>query len=126
MPWEQIVPEGYVILNGESQAAKLTGAQTGLSPQDAEAYARLADRLFRMPIVYMEYSGAFGDMQTVRKARSVLTGARLFYGGGIDSLDKAKLAAEAADTIVVGNAVYDRLEQALETVQVIASERLES
>ena len=126
MPWEQVVAEGYIILNDDSAAARLTEARTDLSRRDVEAYARLADKLFRTPIVYMEYSGTFGDMETVRGVRSAIGEARLFYGGGIDSLDKAKLAAEAADTIVVGNAIYERLEQALETVQVIGLERLKS
>lgn len=124
MPWEQIIAEGYIILNPDSAAAALTGALAPVTAQDAEAYARMADKLFRTPVVYMEYSGTFGDMDTVRRARSALTGARLFYGGGIDSLEKARLALDAADTIVVGNALYDRLEQALETVHVLREERL--
>jgi putative glycerol-1-phosphate prenyltransferase len=116
MNWDEMMPEGYVILNAQSAAARLTRADTAMDARDVVALARMADRMFRLPIFYVEYSGAFGDMELVRKAKDVLQHARLFYGGGIDSLEKAKQAAEAADTIVVGNAVYENLDQALETV----------
>jgi putative glycerol-1-phosphate prenyltransferase len=117
--WEQIVPEGYLILNQQSTAAEVTQAKCDLTEQDVVAYARLADKLFRMPIFYMEYSGIYGNMDWVRQAANVLQSAQLFYGGGIDSPEKAYLAAQAAHTIVVGNAIYDCLEQALATVNAI-------
>ncbi|GAB7055637.1 heptaprenylglyceryl phosphate synthase [Paenibacillus sp. YK5] len=117
--WDQIVTEGYIILNGDATAAKLTEADTRLSVKDVEAYGRMADRLFRCPIVYLEYSGTFGDMALVRRVRSLLSQARLFYGGGIDGPEKARQAAEAAHTIVVGNAVYENLELALATVDAV-------
>lgn len=116
--WDEIVAEGYVILNSEAAAAKLTKARANLDAKDVAAYARMADKLFNMPIVYLEYSGVFGDMELVRRTRQVLENARLFYGGGIDSLAKAQQAAEVADTIVVGNIIYSDLEQALQTVNV--------
>jgi putative glycerol-1-phosphate prenyltransferase len=114
--WDEILTEGYIILNEDSTAAQLTAADTRLETKDVIAYARMADKLFRMPIVYIEYSGKFGDMDLVRRTRETLTDARLFYGGGIDSLDKARAAGAAADTIVVGNIIYSDLEQALQTV----------
>jgi putative glycerol-1-phosphate prenyltransferase len=116
--WDEIIAEGYVILNNEAAAAKLTKARANLDAKDVAAYARMADKLFHMPIVYLEYSGVFGDMELVRRTRQVLENARLFYGGGIDSLAKAQQAAEVADTIVVGNIIYSDLEQALQTVNV--------
>jgi putative glycerol-1-phosphate prenyltransferase len=117
--WEQIVPEGYLILNQHSTAAEVAEAKCDLTEQDVVAYARLADKLFRMPIFYMEYSGKYGNMDWVQQAANVLQSAQLFYGGGIDSAEKAYLAAQAAHTIVVGNAIYDCLEQALATVNAI-------
>lgn len=116
--WDEILAEGYIILNKEATAAQLTSARTDLDAKDVAAYARMADKLFHMSIVYLEYSGTFGDMELVRRTRQVLENARLLYGGGIDSLEKAQQAAEAADTIVVGNIVYSDLEQALQTVNV--------
>ncbi|MNN82829.1 Heptaprenylglyceryl phosphate synthase [compost metagenome] len=79
----------------------------------------MADRLLHCPIFYMEYSGTFGDMALVARMKGLLKDARLFYGGGIDSPEKAYQAAEAAHTIIVGNAIYDQLEQALATVQAV-------
>lgn len=117
--WSQVVTEGYVILNGESTAAQVTSANTELDMRDVEAYARLSDRMLRCPIFYMEYSGTFGDMAFVSRARALLKDARCFYGGGIDSADKAYEAALAAHTVVVGNAVYESPEQALATVQAV-------
>lgn len=114
--WDEILAEGYIILNAEATAAKLTSANTNLDTKDVVAYARMADKLFRMPIVYIEYSGQFGDMELVARTKNAVVHARLFYGGGIDCVDKAKEAALAADTIVVGNIIYSDLEQALQTV----------
>lgn len=123
MPWEDIVPEGYVILNPASTAARLTGADTTLAAKDVLAYAKLCDRLLKLPVFYLEYSGTFGDMELVRRVAAGLERSRFFYGGGIDGLDKAREAAGAAHTIVVGNIVYEDLERALSTVRILEEDR---
>ncbi|WP_127580251.1 heptaprenylglyceryl phosphate synthase [Paenibacillus koleovorans] len=119
MHWEQVAAEGYVILNGASAAARLTGARTELDVRDVTAYARLSERMFHFPIFYVEYSGVFGDMELVRRVAAVLERSRLFYGGGIDGAERAIEAARAAHTIVVGNIVYEDLERALATVRAV-------
>jgi putative glycerol-1-phosphate prenyltransferase len=119
MPWDQIIPEGYIILNEDCSAAKVTKAQTEIGAEGLAAFARLADRLFRFPIFYIEYSGRFGDMELVKKTAGMLTSARLFYGGGIDGAETARQAKQAAHTIVVGNVIYENLERALDTVRAI-------
>lgn len=118
LPWDRMACEAYIILNGESTAGRMTEARTDLDEEDVVAYAQLAEQMFHMPIVYVEYSGRFGDMKLARAVRETLRDSRCFYGGGIDSLEKARLAAQAADTIVVGNVIYTDLQQALETVKV--------
>ncbi|MDF2723818.1 MAG: heptaprenylglyceryl phosphate synthase [Paenibacillus sp.] len=119
MMWDQLAGEGYIILNRHSSAAQVTKACTELDAADVTAYAQLAERMFQLPVVYIEYSGMFGDMDLVRRVASSLENARLFYGGGIDTADKAREAARTAHTIVVGNVIYDDLERALETVDAV-------
>jgi putative glycerol-1-phosphate prenyltransferase len=107
-------------LNPACKAAELTGAKTDLSAEDVLAYARMAEHFFRLPIFYMEYSGTYGNRELVGQVKEVLSQTRLFYGGGIDSVDKAQEMAHIADTIVVGNVLYEDLEKALSTVQAVA------
>lgn len=121
--WDEVLTEGYVILNADSAAARITNAETTVDVQDVVAYARIAEHLFQMPIFYIEYSGKFGDMELVRQVRRTLRNTQLFYGGGIDGLDRANEAAAVADTIVVGNAIYENLEGALQTLEVLGLER---
>lgn len=119
LPWESIVGEAYLVLNPDSTVARLTGSDARLSLDEAVAYSQVADRLWNVPVLYVEYSGTFGDMAVLQAIKQSLRQAHLFYGGGIDGPDKAALAARAADTVVVGNAVYDRLASALATVKAV-------
>ncbi|AZN38464.1 heptaprenylglyceryl phosphate synthase [Paenibacillus albus] len=119
IPWENTSAEGYLILNGDAEAAKLTSATSSLDAEGVTAHIYMADRLMRLPVIYMEYSGKFGDMELVKRAKSMVTGARVFYGGGIDNADKARAAANAAHTVIVGNIIYDDLEAALSTVEAV-------
>ncbi|NMI03841.1 heptaprenylglyceryl phosphate synthase [Paenibacillus sp. SZ31] len=116
IPWDLLIAEGYIVLNANSTVARLTGADTELTTGAAVAYAQAAERLLNLPIVYMEYSGTFGDMELVGETHRQLDRAHLIYGGGIDDPEKATQAAQVADTVVVGNIVYSDLHKALETV----------
>ncbi|WKA52903.1 heptaprenylglyceryl phosphate synthase [Planococcus liqunii] len=120
MDWEELIPEGYCILNPDCKAAELTQAKTDITIDDVVAYARMAEHFFRLPIFYMEYSGTYGNAGWVRDVRRVLDNTRLFYGGGIDSPEKAKEMSAIADTIVVGNLIYENIENAMATVQAVA------
>ena len=117
--WNQVIVEGYVVLNPESAVAKLTDSKTDLEMDDLVAYARLSDQLLKLPILYIEYSGTYGDVEWIKEVRSVVHHSRIFYGGGINSLEKAKEMAKYADTIIVGNLIYENFEQALSTVQLL-------
>ncbi|MGJ9382125.1 heptaprenylglyceryl phosphate synthase [Salipaludibacillus sp. CF4.18] len=117
MNWEQVLSEGYCVLNEESKVAQLTDAKTDLENDDILAYARMTDQLFHMPIFYLEYSGTYGDPAIVKEVSDILEKAQLFYGGGIESLEQAREMAEHADTIVIGDAIYKDLKAALKTVK---------
>ena len=116
MNWEEINVQGYCILNEECKAAKLTDANTHLNKEDVAAYAMMAEKMFHLPIFYLEYSGAYGDPDFVTEAKKVLNNTVLFYGGGITTREQAEEMASIADVIVVGNVIYENLESALQTV----------
>ncbi|MEH7491088.1 heptaprenylglyceryl phosphate synthase, partial [Neobacillus niacini] len=83
MDWEEIVMEGYCILNEECKAAKLTSANATASTEEVKAYAMMAEKMFHLPIFYLEYSGTYGDVKVVSEVKKVLRETVLFYGGGI-------------------------------------------
>lgn len=116
--WEQVIIEGYIILNQNSSGAKLTKSKSLTQFEDVLAYAVLADKLLRLPIIYIEYSGMYGNVDWVKKLSNYIEDANLYYGGGIDSINKAKEMSFYADTIVVGNIIYENLERALSTVYI--------
>lgn len=116
MNWDEIFVEGYCILNPDCKAAQLTKANTELDAEDVAAYAMMAEKMFHLPIFYLEYSGKYGDLSIVKAAKENLENTVLFYGGGITSVGQAQEIAQLADVVVVGNIIYDNLEEALKTV----------
>lgn len=121
MDWEEIIPEGYCILNPDCKAARLTEITEIPDTEDVIAYARMAEHLFKLPVFYMEYSGAYGDSALVQEAADILEKTRLFYGGGIRSVEEAETMAQVADTVIIGNIIYDDLKAALATVKAVKS-----
>lgn len=117
VPWNQVLLEAYVSLNPNAKVSRLTKAMTELEQSDLIAYVRFADRLFRLPIFYMEYSGTYGDIEKVKAVSQEITFARLFYGGGLVQRNQVKEMARWADTIVVGNLVYMNVQRAAQTVR---------
>jgi phosphoglycerol geranylgeranyltransferase len=107
IPWETVVPEAYIVLNPDSSVGKVTKSVCNLKPEEVAAYTAVADHYFHFPVVYIEYSGTYGDPGIVKAASEAIDKAILYYGGGIDSAEKAAEMSKYADTIVVGNAVYD-------------------
>ncbi|WP_163653722.1 heptaprenylglyceryl phosphate synthase [Listeria sp. PSOL-1] len=118
LPWDKMTSVSYIILNKESKVATLTQAKTDLTVADIIAYAEIADNLFQMPVVYLEYSGIYGNKEVVRTVSEVLKRAKLWYGGGIKTKEQALEMAQFADTIVVGNIIYEDFAAALETAMV--------
>lgn len=116
---EELVMEGYCILNEKCKAAELTKAKTDISIEDVVAYAEVAEQLLKLPIFYLEYSGAYGSIEVVKEVSKVLSQTKLFYGGGITSVRQAVEMSQFADTIIVGNIIYENLKEALLTVKAV-------
>lgn len=104
--WTRVLVEGYLVLNPDCAVAELTQAKAPLSAAEAAAYAVAGEALLSMPVIYLEYSGTYGDPHTVKEICRLVENAHLFYGGGIDSYEKAAEMGSHADTIIVGNALY--------------------
>ena len=118
--WEKVVAEAYIVLNPDSSVGKVTKANCDLTKEAVAAYATVADRYFRFPIVYIEYSGMYGDPAVVEAASRAIDQSTLYYGGGINSAERAAEMSRYADTIVVGNAVYEKGASVLrETVRAV-------
>lgn len=119
IPWQNVSTVGYCVLNSDSTVAQVTKSETSLSSEDIIAYGRLAAHLLRMPFFYLEYSGRLADVEQIKAISlgiNIHKQAQLIYGGGISSREEAIEMSLYADIIVVGNIIYDNLEQALETV----------
>ncbi|MER1986798.1 MAG: heptaprenylglyceryl phosphate synthase [Solibacillus sp.] len=119
MVWDELVAEGYCVLNPDCKVAHATDAKTDLDVDDVVAYARMAEKLFKLPIFYVEYSGTYGDVEIIKEVSNVLEETKLFYGGGITTAQQAEEMAKYADTVIVGNVIYDDLKAALKTVKAV-------
>lgn len=121
--FEEVVFEGYVVLNPDCKVAQLTQAQTKLDQEDIEAYAQMINDMYKLPVMYIEYSGTYGEIEMIKSASAMLTHTQLFYGGGINSLDEAQDMAAYADTIIVGDIIYTDIDKALNTVKIKESHK---
>ncbi|WP_135851759.1 heptaprenylglyceryl phosphate synthase [Halorussus salinus] len=104
--------EAYVIQNPDSAAAREAnvGEADLLAPREAKQRSMAAERHLESELVYLEYSGTYGGDEAVRTLDAIadgLTWSRLWYGGGIDSRERAEeMLAAGADTVVVGDAFH--------------------
>lgn len=114
--WGKVYAEAYIVLNPQSAVAQLTCALTQLTSPDVVAYAQYAEHYLGIPIVYVEYSGKYGDPAVVKAVGESLTRGTLFYGGGISTHENALEMSRYADVIVVGNIIYENFERYLETI----------
>jgi phosphoglycerol geranylgeranyltransferase len=105
--WNRTFTEAYVIMNPDSSVAEYTEADCDLAADDVAAYAEVAELMLGQDIVYIEYSGTYGDPEVVQAATDAVDDATVFYGGGIGDYDSAYEMASHADTVIVGDLVHD-------------------
>ncbi|MFB6092368.1 MAG: phosphoglycerol geranylgeranyltransferase [Haloquadratum sp.] len=118
LDWDRTTTEAYIVLNPDASVAEVTDADTEQSAEDVASFAAVAEKMFGQEIVYVEYSGTFGDTGKVAAARDALEEATLFYGGGIRDYDAAHEMGQHADTIVVGDLLHDEgVDAVRETVE---------
>ncbi|MEF8808981.1 phosphoglycerol geranylgeranyltransferase [Natronomonas sp.] len=116
--WSRTFTEAYVIMNPEASVAEYTEADCNLEADDVAAYAEVAEQMLGQDIVYIEYSGTYGDPEVVQAATDAVDDATVFYGGGIGDYDTAYEMASHADTVIVGDLVHDEgVDAVAETVR---------
>lgn len=127
--WDLTFSEAYLVLNPDSSVATYTEADCEIDADEVAAYAEVAERMFGQRIVYVEYSGTFGDPEMVRAAADAVEEASIFYGGGIHDHESAYEMGHHADTVVVGDLVHDEgvdaVEETVEGVRAAKSEPVE-
>src|SRR5699024_1141994 len=114
LDFAECLAEGYCIFNEDAKVYQKTNC-TKPTVEDALAYAYVAENFVNLPGCYVEYSGKYGDVDIVREASEVLNDTLLLYGGGITTLEHAKEMKQYADVIIVGNVIYEDIDQAIET-----------
>ncbi|MDG5817569.1 heptaprenylglyceryl phosphate synthase [Natronococcus sp. A-GB7] len=113
----KLVGEGYVVQHLESTAAAVSGVEAAYSPEEVAGAALATETFYDFPIFYVEYSGTYGGPRDVEAAARYVEETALFYGGGIDSSERASEILEAgADAIVVGDCFHDDPETFRETI----------
>ena len=113
LPYETL-PD--LILNPNCKAAELTCAKTDLTIGEVLAYTQLSTEIFHIPLLYIEYSGVYGDLTLVKQIAIRHPNVHIFYGGGIVSREQAEEMGRYVQTVVVGNVIYQDFERALQTV----------
>jgi phosphoglycerol geranylgeranyltransferase len=107
LDWARTHTEAYIVLNPEASVATYTDADCDLTADDVGAYAEVAEQMFGQDIVYVEYSGTYGDTKKVAAAAEELDESTLFYGGGVRDYESAKEMGAHADVVVVGDLLHD-------------------
>ncbi|MGI6679524.1 MAG: heptaprenylglyceryl phosphate synthase [Dehalobacterium sp.] len=103
--WSQVLVEAYVICNPHCATARRTRA---LVPDREElfAYQTLIEEVYNLPVLYVEYSGQYGNPAWLQELKARQKKAHIFYGGGIEDLSQAQEMGAFADTIIIGNLIY--------------------
>lgn len=106
----------YLIFNPECKA--FTQAEcTEILDTDIKYYVQLIDKMYRQSYLYIEFSGTLASMDTLSIIQRANDNCHILYGGGIVDKETFESCAPFADTLVVGNGIYDDINAALNTVK---------
>ena len=119
----EVIPTGYMLIEGGKQTAASYMSNTNPIPSDKDDIAMataIAGELLGLKLIYLDAgSGAINCVsETMIKKVGANTAVPLIVGGGINSVEKAELACRSgADIIVVGNAI----EKDISLIQLIST-----
>lgn len=121
----EIIPTGYMLIDGGRQTSVSYMSNTTPIPHDKDDIAMctaLAGEMLGLKIIYLDAgSGAITPVsaEMISKVKQTIE-VPLIVGGGINTPEKAAIAAKAgADIIVIGNALeksIDRLQEFADAV----------
>lgn len=114
--WQNIIAEGYLVCNQQSAVGRLTESSK-ITKEDAVAYTNLAEELLGLQVLYIEYSGIYGDIDLIRRVSQTRKKIQLFYGGGIRNIDQLDEVALYVDTVILGNVFYEDPDAAMLMVE---------
>ncbi|MWV64075.1 heptaprenylglyceryl phosphate synthase [Halorubrum sp. JWXQ-INN 858] len=106
------VVEAYIVQNPDSAAARESGVTAAdvLDPAAAKQRAMAAEYVLDAEVLYLEYSGTYGGEEATAALEAIDDGVdwtRVWYGGGVDSREKATAVLDAgADAVVVGDVFH--------------------
>ncbi len=107
----EVLPTGYILINGGNDTAVAYMSGTTPIPSDKKSIAvatAIAGEMLGMKLIYMDAgSGAKTPIKAamIGEVKKQINGP-LIIGGGINTMSKAQEALEAgADTVVIGNAI---------------------
>lgn len=109
----EAVFEAYIIQNPDSAAAREANVseEDVLSVHEARRRAKAAEYHLGSEIIYLEYSGIFGDNEAVATLAEIAEAtrwSRLWYGGGLASTGNTQQILDAgADAVVVGDVFHE-------------------
>lgn len=105
----------YLIFNEECKAYKYANCEP-INRENMAYYIQLIDKMYRQKYMYIEFSGTLAEKELLQDIYETKTNVHMIYGGGIDSKEAFDERAPFADTLVVGNLIYEDFEAALNTV----------
>lgn len=105
----------YLIFNENCKAFKHAEC-TPITDDYIKHYVQLIDKMYAQKYMYIEFSGTLADVKTLETIHRYNESTHIIYGGGIQSREDFVERVPFADSIVVGNLIYEDIEAAINTV----------